>query len=55
MARNEELKRLSGLVPAQDHRALEMNAKENGRSLASELRLAVTAWLRQNGRRPTIR
>jgi len=54
MAKNQQ-KRLSGMVPVEDHRALELNARENGRSLASELRLAVTEWLRQHGRRPTNR
>jgi hypothetical protein len=50
-AQTEAEKRVSTMVPADDARALELNAKENGRSVASELRLAVQAWLKQIGRR----
>jgi hypothetical protein len=45
-------KRVSAMVPAADANAFESLAEQNGRSTASELRLAIQAWLKQNGRRP---
>lgn len=44
-------RRVSAMVPAADAKALELSAEENGRTLAAELRMAIQAWLKQNGRR----
>ena len=44
--------RIGGLIPSKLKRGMERNAVDNGRSLASELRLACEHWLRQNGRKP---
>lgn len=46
----EEMRRVGALIPERHARALELSAKENGRSLASEIRLALTEWLKRHGR-----
>jgi hypothetical protein len=46
-----KLKRLSAMAPAVDVEQLEALADTNGRSVASELRMAVVAHLKKNGRR----
>lgn len=48
---NEKI-RISAEVPAADYRALELEAEENGRSLASETRIAIANHLKAVGRRP---
>lgn len=49
--KNKKL-RLSVEIPAEDHKALSREAEENGRSLASETRIAVWNHLKAVGRRP---
>lgn len=44
-------RRIQAIVPAADANAFKQCAEEHGRSEASELRLAIKAWLKQNGRR----
>lgn len=51
MAKKEPMERVSTQLPSRDKRALERNARENGRSLMSEVRLALDAWLERVGRR----
>lgn len=47
----EQVARVAGNVPVADKRALEQHAKQNGRTLASEVRLAISAYLKAIGRR----
>jgi hypothetical protein len=46
----EDTRRVGALIPESHARALERSAEENGRTLASEIRLAIAEWLRQHGR-----
>jgi hypothetical protein len=41
----EGMRRLTTQLPADAARRLEKNAKANGRSVASEIRMAVDRWL----------
>lgn len=48
---NRKVVRIAAMVTHDDARLLNQGAEENGRSLASEIRLAIDHWLRSNGRR----
>ena len=41
----EKLERLTTQLPAAEKAAIEKKADENGRSAASEVRMAIRAWL----------
>jgi hypothetical protein len=43
--------RVNAVVSKRTKAALEENAKDNGRSLAGEVRMACEHWLKQNGKR----
>jgi hypothetical protein len=51
--RNLKVRRvkLSALVPTSDANALTQQAEDNGRSIASEIRLAIHDSLKKNGRK----
>lgn len=44
------MRRVGAMIPETHAKALELNAEENGRSIAAEIRLALQAWLKQHGR-----
>lgn len=44
------MRRVGAMIPEPHTRALELSAEENGRSIASEIRLALAEWLKQHGR-----
>jgi len=43
-------RRIGALIPEAHAKALDKAAEENGRTLASEIRMAVEDWLRKQGR-----
>lgn len=51
MAQQEPTKRLSGMIPVEDHRAFEQLAADNDRTVAAELRIAVREALKNAGRK----
>jgi hypothetical protein len=43
-------RRVGAMIPEAHAKALELSAEENGRSTASEIRLALADWLKKHGR-----
>lgn len=48
---SQKMKRIATTVPVEDYKAMDRAAEENGRSLASETRIAIAAHLKAIGRR----
>ena len=42
--------KVSAKIPVTDERALKQQAEDNGRSIASEIRIAIQAHLKKDGR-----
>lgn len=50
-SQKDRKRRIAADIDETDARALELNAKENGRSLMSEIRIAIKTHLKTVGRR----
>jgi hypothetical protein len=51
MSKPKKRRKLSAMVDLPDIRALEQQAEDNGRSVASEIRIAIDDSLKKNGRK----
>lgn len=49
-AKREMDVRVGAMIPKAHKRALDRSADENGRSTASEIRMAIEFWLKKEGR-----